>query len=43
MTSVPKPLKFLRPHFDRIKAVFETYTDPANKVELKESLTMFLY
>ena len=25
MTSVPKPLKFLRPHFDALKAVYESW------------------
>ena len=25
MTSVPKPLKFLRPHFDSLKAVYESW------------------
>jgi hypothetical protein len=29
---VPKPLKFLRPHYDRIKAVYEAYTNPTEKV-----------
>jgi hypothetical protein len=32
MTSVPKPLKFLRPHFDRIKTAHEAYTNQKNKV-----------
>eukprot|EP00049_Salpingoeca_infusionum_P009476 m.159972 g.159972 ORF g.159972 m.159972 type:complete len:894 (-) comp14344_c0_seq1:1687-4368(-) len=27
MTSVPKPLKFLRPHYDRIKAIYAGLTD----------------
>lgn len=27
MTSVPKPLKFMRPHYDTIKAVYEKLTD----------------
>eukprot|EP00730_Choanoeca_flexa_P015053 TRINITY_DN6813_c0_g1_i1.p1 TRINITY_DN6813_c0_g1~~TRINITY_DN6813_c0_g1_i1.p1 ORF type:complete len:889 (+),score=302.50 TRINITY_DN6813_c0_g1_i1:154-2820(+) len=31
MTSVPKPLKFLRTHYDRIKAVYDTITDAENK------------
>eukprot|EP00045_Choanoeca_perplexa_P012108 m.130781 g.130781 ORF g.130781 m.130781 type:complete len:893 (+) comp15889_c0_seq1:159-2837(+) len=31
MTSVPKPLKFLRPHYERIKAVYDTIADPDNK------------
>lgn len=32
MTSVPKPLKFLRPHYDTIKEVFATIADPETKV-----------
>ncbi|BHF71143.1 26S proteasome non-ATPase regulatory subunit 2 [Sparganum proliferum] len=32
MTSVPKPLKFLRPHYGRIKAVYEKIQDPLTKV-----------
>jgi len=32
MTSVPKPLKFLRPHYDTLKTVYEKVTDPATKV-----------
>ena len=33
MTSVPKPLKFLRPHYDRIKAIYEKTADAENKVQ----------
>ena len=32
MTSVPKPLKFLRPHYDSIKEVFTTIEDADTKV-----------
>ena len=35
MTSVPKPLKFLRPHYDTIKSVYEKITDAATKVGLE--------
>ena len=42
MTSVPKPLKFLRPHFDKIKAVYESYTDPENKAQTSLELSLFL-
>lgn len=28
MTSVPKPLKFMRPHFDTMKAIYEKIADP---------------
>jgi len=31
MTSVPKPLKFLRPHFERLKAVYEKMTVEENR------------
>jgi len=31
MTSVPKPLKFLRTHFDRLKAIYEKITDAETK------------
>lgn len=31
MTSVPKPLKFLRPHFDKLKAIYEKMTVAENK------------
>lgn len=31
MTSVPKPLKFLRPHYANLKAVYEKITDPGIK------------
>ena len=27
MTSVPKPLKFLRPHYQRIVSIYEKYPD----------------
>lgn len=32
MTSVPKPLKFLRPHYDKIKSLYETWNDEDLKV-----------
>ncbi|XP_034252046.1 26S proteasome non-ATPase regulatory subunit 2 [Thrips palmi] len=31
MTSVPKPLKFMRPHFDTMKEIYEKITDPHTK------------
>ena len=31
MTSVPKPLKFMIPHFDTMKEAFEKITDPSIK------------
>lgn len=32
MTSVPKPLKFLRPHYDTLKEKYEHITNKENKV-----------
>lgn len=32
MTSVPKPLKFLRQHYTALKEVYETMGDQSNKV-----------
>lgn len=32
MTSVPKPLKFLREHYDTLKAIHEKITDQKTKV-----------
>lgn len=32
MTSVPKPLKFLRPHYDTLKACYEAFKPSENKV-----------
>lgn len=31
MTSVPKPLKFLRPHYDNLKEVYEKLIDKTQK------------
>lgn len=28
MTSVPKPLKFMKPHYDSMKQVYEKIVDP---------------
>jgi len=33
MTSVPKPLKFLRPHYDTLKQVYEKINDERTKVK----------
>ena len=38
MTSVPKPLKFLRPHFDSLKTVY----DKINHVETKVCTMLLL-
>ena len=32
MTSVPKPLKFLGPHYAKVKAAYEAQTDARLKV-----------
>ena len=34
MTSVPKPLKFLRPHYPTLKTVYDKLTDPSTKVSV---------
>merc|ERR1719391_303098 len=31
MTSVPKPLKFLRPHYGKLKEIYESMPDGENK------------
>jgi hypothetical protein len=38
MTAVPKPLKFLRPHYDLLKSVYEKLPEGDNKVRLSLSL-----
>lgn len=38
MTSVPKPLKFLRPHYESLKEVYEKIKDDTTKVSLIPSL-----
>eukprot|EP01104_Vermistella_antarctica_P005525 TRINITY_DN1603_c0_g2_i1.p1 TRINITY_DN1603_c0_g2~~TRINITY_DN1603_c0_g2_i1.p1 ORF type:complete len:924 (-),score=320.63 TRINITY_DN1603_c0_g2_i1:72-2843(-) len=40
MTSVPKPLKFLRPHYDVLKATHTTATDEVNKKALADILSV---
>lgn len=42
MTSVPKPLKFLRPHYDTMKGIYEKITDPATKVRLTSESMIIL-
>lgn len=34
MTSVPKPLKFLRPHYGKLKEIYEGMAPGENKVRL---------
>ncbi|KAJ3014739.1 UNVERIFIED_CONTAM: proteasome regulatory particle base subunit [Siphonaria sp. JEL0065] len=40
MTSVPKPLKFLRPHFADLKAVYEKWTKGENKSFLADIISV---
>jgi len=40
MTSVPKPLKFLRPHYDKLKEVYEPYPNVENKKLLSDILSI---
>ncbi|KAI9338537.1 armadillo-type protein [Obelidium mucronatum] len=40
MTSVPKPLKFLRPHFHDLKAVFEKWAAGENKAFLADIISV---
>lgn len=40
MTSVPKPLKFLRPHYDNLKSRHETMTDESNRRALADLLAV---
>lgn len=40
MTSVPKPLKFLRPHYGALKAFYETMTDNGLKELLADILSV---
>lgn len=35
MTSVPKPLKFLRPHYGKLKEIYEGMATGENKVSLQ--------
>jgi 26S proteasome regulatory subunit N1 len=32
MTAVPKPLKFLRPHYDSLEKAYASWPEGANKV-----------
>ncbi|KAI8870720.1 hypothetical protein GQ42DRAFT_162510 [Ramicandelaber brevisporus] len=40
MASVPKPLKFLRPHYDTLKRIQESWTNVANKGAFAEILSL---
>ena len=40
MTSVPKPLKFLRPHYEGMKEFFQDMMDSDNKILFSEVLSV---
>ncbi|KAF8252120.1 26S proteasome regulatory complex, non-ATPase subcomplex, Rpn1 subunit [Wilcoxina mikolae CBS 423.85] len=40
MTAVPKPLKFLRPHYNTLTAVYETWPEGDNKVAFADVLSV---
>lgn len=40
MTSVPKPLKFLRPHYQRLKDAYNAMTDTENKARLADVISV---
>ena len=40
MTSVPKPLKFLRPHYPDLKEIFETWPSSSDKALFSEILSV---
>jgi len=40
MTSVPKPLKFLRPHYQTLKAAYGNLTDADNKRKLADVVSV---
>jgi 26S proteasome regulatory subunit N1 len=40
MTSVPKPLKFLRPHYDGLKGTYEACADGDNRRLLADIVSL---
>ncbi|KAI5288281.1 proteasome regulatory particle base subunit [Ascosphaera acerosa] len=40
MTAVPKPLKFLRPHFDELAAIYDTWPAGSDKDALADMLSV---
>ena len=42
MTSVPKPLKFLSPHYATVKAAYEAQTDATLKVRTPKTYFIFI-
>lgn len=43
MTSVPKPLKFLRPHYGKLKEIYDGMAPGENKVRIKIVSCFFLF
>lgn len=43
MTSVPKPLKFLRNQYDSLKAIYEKITDKVTKVCVKSLFDRIIF
>lgn len=41
MTSVPKPLKFLRPHYIDLQALYEAWSPSEDKVSSSASVKIF--
>jgi len=39
MTSVPKPLKFLHPHYPELQKLFETWPQSENKVCIHNTIS----
>lgn len=40
MTAVPKPLKFLRPHYETLEKSYESWPDGENKTSLADVLSV---
>ncbi|KAG5370284.1 26S proteasome regulatory subunit rpn-1 [Yarrowia sp. C11] len=40
MTAVPKPLKFLRPHYPQLSELYDTWTDEKHKQQLADVLSV---
>ncbi|KAG8628075.1 hypothetical protein KVT40_003948 [Elsinoe batatas] len=40
MTAVPKPLKFLRPHYEKLEQAYQSWPEGANKTSLADTLSV---
>lgn len=40
MTAVPKPLKFLRPHFEELEQCYESWSDGKEKVYMSKKVLL---